>query len=64
MIRAEQIVVNGLGHAHNAALVAHRLHILVDLIAGVHGVVAAVIEEIAYIVLLEDLKDTLVVRII
>ena len=64
MIRAEQIVVNGLGHAHNAALVAHRLHILVDLIAGVHGVVAAVIEEIAYIVLLEDLKDALVVRIV
>ena len=64
MVGAEQIVVDGLGHAHHAAVVAHGLHILVDLVAGIHGVVTAVIKEIADIVLLEHLQDTLVVRVI
>ena len=64
VVGAEQIVVDGLGHAHHAAVVAHGLHILVDLVAGIHGVVTAVIKEIADIVLLEHLQDTLVVRVI
>ena len=64
VVGAEEIVVDGLGNAHHAALIADLLHILGDLVAGVHGVVAAVVEEIADIVLLEDLQDTLVIGII
>ena len=64
VVGAEQVVINGLGHAHHTALIANLLHILADLVAGVHRVVAAVIEEIANIVLLEDLQDSLVVRVI
>ena len=64
VVGAEQVVVNGLGHAHDAALIAHLLHILGDLVAGVHGVVAAVVEEVADIVLLEYLQDALVIGVI
>ena len=64
MVGAVEVVVDGLGHAHHAALIAHLLHILGDLVAGVHGVVAAVVEEIADIVLLEDLENALVIGII
>ena len=56
--------LDGLGHAHHAALIAHLLHVLRDLVAGVHGVVAAVIEEIADVILLEDLKNALVVGVV
>ena len=35
-----------------------------DLVAGVHGVVSAVVAEIADIVLLEDLKNALVIGIV
>ena len=64
MVGAVQVVINGLGHTHDAALVAHGLHVLVDLVAGVHGVVAAVIEEVAHVVFLEDLQNALIVRVI
>ena len=64
VVGAVQVIVDGLWNTHDAALVAHFLHILGDLVAGVHGVVAAVVEEIADIVLLEDLQDTLVIGII
>ena len=64
VVRAEQVVVDGLGHAHDAALIAHLLHILADFVAGVHGVVAAVVEEVAHIVLLEDLQNALVVGVV
>ena len=64
MVGAVEVVVDGLGHAHHAALIAHLLHVLGDLVAGVHGVVAAVIEEVADVILLEDLKNPLVVGVI
>ena len=63
VVGAVEVVVDGLGDAHDAALIAHLLHILGDLVAGVHGVVAAIVEEIADVVLLEDLEDALVVVI-
>ena len=64
VVGAEEIVVDGLGDAHDAAFVADLLHILGDLVAGIHGVVAAVVAEIADIVLLEDLKNALVIGIV
>ena len=64
MIRTVKIVVNGLRYAHNAALIAHLLHVLADLVAGIHGIVAAVIEEIAHVIFFEDFENALVIRII
>ena len=64
VVGAEEVVVDGLGHAEHAALVADLGHVLADLVAGVHGVVAAVVEEIANVVLLEDLEDPLEVGIV
>ena len=64
VVRAVKVVVDGLGHAHDPALIAHRLHVLVDFVAGVHGVVAAVIEEVADIVFLENLQDALEIRVV
>ena len=64
VVCAVEVVVDGLGDAHDAALVAHLLHILGDLVAGIHGVVAAVIEEITHIIFLEDLQNALIVRIV
>ena len=56
VVGTEQVVVDGLGNAHHAALVTGLLHELGDLVAGVHGVVAAVVEEVSDVVLLEYLK--------
>ena len=64
MVGAEQVVVDGLGNAHHTAVIAHGLHVVVDLVAGIHGVVAAVIEEVAHVVFPEDLQNTPVIRII
>ena len=64
VVGAEQVVVDGLRNAHDAALVAGLHHILGNLVAGIHGVVAAVVEEVADVVLLEDLKNTLVIGIV
>ena len=64
VVGAEQIVVDGLGYTHDPALVAHGLHVLIDLIAGIHGVVAAVIEEVADVVLLEHLQDAAIIGIV
>ena len=58
-----EVVVYGLGYAHNAALPAGPGHIAADFVAGVHGIIAAVIEEVAYIVLLEDIEDALIVSV-
>ena len=51
-------------YAHDPALVADLIHILGNLVAGVHGVVAAVVEEVADVVLLKDLQDALVVGVV
>src|SRR5699024_6916564 len=42
-----QVVVDGLGHAHEADVAAHMLAVVRQLADGVHAVVAADVEEIA-----------------
>ena len=64
MIGAKQVVVDSLGHAHHPALIAGLGHEAAHLGAGVHGIVAAVVEEVADVVLFEDLQDALIVGII
>ena len=64
MVRAIQVVVDGLGHADDPTDVLFLLEEFADLIAGVHGVVAADIEEVADIVLLEHLHDPAIIRIV
>ena len=64
MVGAVEVIVNGLGNAHDPAFIVGRLHKTADLVAGIHGIVAAVIEEIADIVLLEDLKDPLIIGVV
>ena len=64
VIGAVQVVVDRLRDAHHAALIAVLEHELGDLVAGIHRVVAAVVEEIADVVLLEDLEDALVVGVV
>ncbi|MPM24823.1 hypothetical protein SDC9_71309 [bioreactor metagenome] len=64
VVRAIQVVVDGLGHAHHAALISCLLHILGDFVAGVHRVVSAVIEEIAHVILLKRLQNALVVGVV
>ena len=56
VVGAEQVIVNGLGDAHNPALIARLGHEAADLGTGIHRVVAAIIEEIANIILLENLS--------
>ena len=64
VVGTEEVVIDGLGYAHDPALVAHGLHIGVDFVAGIHGVVAAVIEEVADVMLLEHLQDPAIVGIV
>ena len=64
VVGAEKVIVDRLGDAHDTALVADGFHITADLVAGIHRVVAAVIEEISDVVLLEDLENTLIVGIV
>ena len=64
MVGAGQVVVDGLRDAHAAHFVAVLQHELADLVAGVHGVVAAVVEEIADVVLPEHLQDLLIIGIV
>ena len=52
-----QVVVNGLGHADDAHVVAALDGFLVDLVGGVLGVVAADVEEVADVVGLEHLEQ-------
>ena len=64
VVRAVQIVVDRLRNAHHAAFITDMLHVLADLVAGIHGIIAAVVEEVTDVVLLEDLKDALIIRFI
>ena len=64
VVGAVEVIVNGLGHADDAARIAHGLHVLGDFVACVHGVVAAVVEEIAHIILAENFENTAVVGVI
>jgi len=61
VVSAEKVVVDGLRNAHHAAFPAALLHELGNLVAGVHGVVATVVEEVAHVELLEGLQQLLVV---
>src|SRR5699024_7899878 len=54
VVRAKQIVVNGLGNAHHAAIPTGLGHKTADFVACIHGVIAAIIEEITDVVLFED----------
>ena len=51
-----QVIVDGLGDADDPQLIAGLAGQLVDLVAGVHGVVAAVVEKVADVELLEALQ--------
>ena len=64
VVGAVEIVVDGLGHADDAALIALSLHIPGDFVAGIHGVVAAVIEKVPHVIALEDLQNTAVIGVV
>ena len=64
VVGAEEIVVDRLGNTHHTAFVAHGFHVAADLVAGVHGIVAAVVEEIPHVILLKDLEDLFIVRVV
>ena len=64
VVRAVEVVVNGLGDADHAAFIPGLLHEFGNLVAGVHGVVAAVVEKITHVVLAEYFQKAAVVRIV
>ena len=64
MVGSEQVIIYSLWYADNAAIIPDHLHISAYLIAGVHGIVAAVIEKVPYIVLFEYLEYSLIVAVI
>ena len=64
MIRSEKVVVDRFGNADNSALIADAAHIAAYLIAGVHRIVAAVIEEVANVILFEYFKYALIITVI
>lgn len=57
VVRANEVVVDGLRHADDAALIADLGHITADLGAGVHGVVAADVNKALDLQLVQDPKD-------
>ncbi len=59
-----QVVVHGLGHVDGLDRIAHGLGELGDLVAGVGGVAAAIVEEVADVVGLEDLDQALVLALV
>ena len=64
VVSAVQIVVDRFGNTHHAALIADGFHVTADLVAGIHRVVAAIIEEIADVILFENFQDALVIGVI
>ena len=64
MIRSPQVVIDGLGHTHHPTLITDRLHVFADLAASIHGIVAAVVEEVTDIVLPEYFQNTLVIGVV
>jgi hypothetical protein len=59
-----QVVVDGLRHVDGLHRVAHLLRQLADLVAGIGRVAAAVVEEVADVVRLEDLDQALVLALV
>ena len=64
VIRSEQVVVDRLGNSDNSAIIADTAHVAAYLIAGVHRIVAAVIEEVANVILFENFKYALIIAVI
>ena len=64
MVCAVKVVVDRFGHAHDVALITHRLQIFAYLVAGVHAVVAAVVEEITHVVFLEHFENALIIGVV
>ena len=62
MVGAEKVVVYSLGNSNDVAIIAGILHKLGYLVASIHRVVTAVVEEITNIVFFEDFEQTVVVR--
>ena len=56
MVGSHQVVINGFGHANDTDLVIVVSGVIRELQNGVHRIVAADVEEVADIVLLEDTK--------
>ena len=64
VVGGPQIVIDRLGHAHYAHFVAGLLHVFADLVACVHRVVAAVIEEITNVIFLENFKHSFIIGVV
>ena len=64
VVGAEEVVVDRLGNADNSAIIADTAHVAAYLIAGVHRIVAAVIEEVANVILFENFKYALIIAVI
>ena len=54
MVGDHQVVVDGLGHAHKADVALDALAVLGQLADGVHGIVAADVEEVADVQLFQN----------
>ena len=63
VVRNVQVVVHGFGNADDLDIQAFLLGQLTDLVAGVHGVVAAVVEEAADVEFFQRLNDRGIVRV-
>ena len=64
MVGDHQVVVDGLGHTHEADAALHTVAIVGQLADGVHGVVAANVEEVADVQLLQNGEQLLVDRLV
>ena len=64
VIGAVQVVIDGLGHADDVAFVTGLLQVLGNFIAGIHGIVAAVIHEKTHVIFFEYFQNSLVVGIV
>ena len=64
MVGSEKIVVDSFGNSHNAALISYLLHVLAYLIAGIHGIVSAIIEKVPHVIFFKYLKNSLIIAVI
>ena len=64
VVRAVKVIVNGFGDSDDAAFITGLLHEFGYLVAGIHGIVAPVVEKVAYVVFSEYFQQTAVIRII
>ena len=64
MVRSYKVIVDGFRNADDAAFIILGRHIFGNLVAGIHAIVAAVIEEIADIVFFEDFEDAFIVCVV